>query len=1700
MKKKFITTFILSALLASGAYGAEFQKVNTYDNTFTDVPATEWYASEVASTYELGLMNGVGAGLFNPSGNVTRAEAITMAARVAATYNGETIPSAEGEWYTQYVNYAVAKGFLAEGRFAELDVPATRAEVAELFANALPADAYTVKNAVESIPDVGEHLANHADMLRLYKAGIVMGSDSYGNFRPEDNIIRAEAAAILNRVALPEKRLSKTLDKISEDDAYILIINNSMTGGYDGISSGWVLDNRGGVPKNELKSGYGALTDIRDDMGTAYIRGINKTSMGVLTFQTSVQVNGDGGYMEMRNEADKSVYRVESKDGKWQLLGADGTYTALCDITDFEKPYEFRMIIDLDNNRSTTFIDNVLCGTYPLITSGADSNILNFRYATTEEAKVTLAPGGMFATANYGVYDYFDVFTADGVMPFGWYGNNAVIHKNELALSKGGIATKTFTPISGKVVAECWYLSSEVPASYTVLSGAKKIAEFTNDADNFYVNGNTVYEDYVDGIWYRLRFELDTETGLMDVKLNGRYVAKDLAFGEKTTSIDTITVANSGDGEVRFDNFKVSREIKHDDYVPVPVPVVDDYNIGINVCSLWQNGTHGGWSCITPYDDKQPILGYYDEGNPETADWEIKYFLEHGVDFQAFCFFFNQDWPQRPVNEVHLFDGYMNAKYSDMSKYCIIWEAGNSQSPRSMAEWKNNYVPYIVENFLKDPRYMTIENRPVLAMFGMNDFRNRAGSNAAVKEMFDYLEEVAKGLGFDGMLYIGTSETTKDVYEMGFDAAYIYSWSRDGYKLSVNKEGNLRNINRKLGYFVPTVSVGFNDIGWNTERYPLITGEDYKLANEWVRDTYLKTYPTEKWQEKFVMLSTWNEYGEGTYVMPTTDDKGFAYLDAIREVYGGIPADEKLNTVPSEEQLYRITHLYPQYHRLLRKQGYYNSAVREDEIEVLTSVDYATEKPENVIVHFMDYKQTSDGIVGKSTGNDPKVMIDKFSEMIPTKSIAAIRFTVDLPAESVMEIFYSTTDNPGWKQGNGKSIGIEKSGMQEITILTRDLNNFTGDLVGIRIDPCTQENVNIKIKKIEILGYTTTELQKKIVVNGNEDSLYFAPKIADNGDILTAFDAERGLDFKLALYDTWDSENQTLTLMSKDHTAVFTVGKNTYTVDGAVKTLDYELALQDGLPLLPINRLCEDFGYKFEVKEEVIYIETFELEYYDEVRASMVEGVWNFNFNGNSEEWTSADMTLTVADGYMRCTNSSGSGDPKIGFGGATGFDVKKYKAFEFKIRYDYVSDAPSGFMIYFTTDTHPGLSESQKVYHKLNGTSSDGEWETYTVDLTSLGTWDGKMATMRLDVFDATSGTMDIDYMKFIPNPDYVPPADSEDATLTEEDVQKWVDENSYTWLFDTDDFDEGWKTSHLNVTVDDGIYKAKSNSEHVDPNILFNEESAIIDAKKYSALEIKVRYKYNSDEKSFMQMFYTTDQDPKVSESKSFVMHLKSTDTKGEWETYTVNLTDKPLWNGQIMSFRLDPFNSYGEFEIDYIKLVANSELMNTGVESGPRESTFSGIFNGDAEAMGGFKGDNQGIFETVSAPDRPGTYCFRNLPKSENQMWLYCMQKVTFTAGAKYAVKVDIRLASHGTDENVGADLAASVCCNVQYDGKDHVVASLPITVGDGWKTFEFEFTVDGSSKSREFDNFCFYSNPVGGKGIGYYLDNISVVEIG
>ena len=85
---KRIFTLVLAALLFAIGTNAAFEKINTYNNNFLDVKDTSWYAENVKTAYELGFMNGKSEGKFDPDGNVTVVEGITMASRLHAIYRG----------------------------------------------------------------------------------------------------------------------------------------------------------------------------------------------------------------------------------------------------------------------------------------------------------------------------------------------------------------------------------------------------------------------------------------------------------------------------------------------------------------------------------------------------------------------------------------------------------------------------------------------------------------------------------------------------------------------------------------------------------------------------------------------------------------------------------------------------------------------------------------------------------------------------------------------------------------------------------------------------------------------------------------------------------------------------------------------------------------------------------------------------------------------------------------------------------------------------------------------------------------------------------------------------------------------------------------------------------------------------------------------------------------------------------------------------------------------------------------------------------------------------------------------------------------------------------------------------------------------------------------------------------------------------
>ncbi len=188
---------------------------------FKDVSENAWYYGDVKSAYEMGLINGKdGADTYKPDENMTYAEAAKLAACMNELYTtGKvTLTNGTANWYDTYVEYCKNKGIITKDY--DYKSLATRAGYMEVFAKALPDEALKQKNIVpkDFVPDIKVSDAYYDAVYKLYRAGIVAGSDAEYSCNPKDNIKRSEVAAILSRMMDESKRVSVGFEPEKENE------------------------------------------------------------------------------------------------------------------------------------------------------------------------------------------------------------------------------------------------------------------------------------------------------------------------------------------------------------------------------------------------------------------------------------------------------------------------------------------------------------------------------------------------------------------------------------------------------------------------------------------------------------------------------------------------------------------------------------------------------------------------------------------------------------------------------------------------------------------------------------------------------------------------------------------------------------------------------------------------------------------------------------------------------------------------------------------------------------------------------------------------------------------------------------------------------------------------------------------------------------------------------------------------------------------------------------------------------------------------------------------------------------------------------------------------------------------------------------------------------------------------------------------
>ncbi len=486
--------------------------------------------------------------------------------------------------------------------------------------------------------------------------------------------------------------------------------------------------------------------------------------------------------------------------------------------------------------------------------------------------------------------------------------------------------------------------------------------EYLHDSGNylsFYMQGADFYFGQFDGtgavlagteplkvidnvkaeIWYDIVLNYNRAANNAEIVLNGynplgRLVNIAESFSSGAFTKFSALTGEADEGVFYLDELRIFKRPKASS-VPAPEPAdTGDTMLSMQACTLWREGTHEGWS---PLDrdamvHRKPILGWYDEGNTEVADWEIKFAADHGIGNMMYCWY-HLPSPDGPIMksgmESNLWEGVFNSQYRDYHTFSLMYTNNAGQpTAKSFQAFIDDYWPYFIEVFFKNPNYAkTADNKPLFFIYDpeyfitlMGDISGQSidGIPDGVADIYDtqyafkVMNERCVEAGFAGVYisaeYRGDSVTkVQKIENCGYDSVFGYTWHAGEYNMSQDNVlaktqqtmmAQAGAINTDSFNVIPNISKSWDPRGWNYQGYlapsPIYNYdlEHYRQLALWCRDV-LGGAPIASNGQKMIMLDNWNEYSEGHWLFPTYGTpsyKGgeytYGYLDVLREVFG----------------------------------------------------------------------------------------------------------------------------------------------------------------------------------------------------------------------------------------------------------------------------------------------------------------------------------------------------------------------------------------------------------------------------------------------------------------------------------------------------------------------------------------------------------------------------------------------------------------------------------------------------------------------------------------------------------------------------------------------------------------------------------------------------------------------------------------------
>ncbi|OPX88050.1 MAG: Endo-1,4-beta-xylanase A precursor [Pelotomaculum sp. PtaB.Bin104] len=161
-----------------------------------------WANDQINDLAEAGIIKGYEDGTFRPAESVTRAQVVTLLARLLQWPPGEEQPDFKDslpDWARDAVAFAVSHGVVRgyPDRTFQPNRPVTRAEVSVIIGNAVKLNSGTA--TLDFVDAAAVPAWARAAMGRVVSAGVLRGYE--GNLlKPEANLTRAEMAVLISRL------------------------------------------------------------------------------------------------------------------------------------------------------------------------------------------------------------------------------------------------------------------------------------------------------------------------------------------------------------------------------------------------------------------------------------------------------------------------------------------------------------------------------------------------------------------------------------------------------------------------------------------------------------------------------------------------------------------------------------------------------------------------------------------------------------------------------------------------------------------------------------------------------------------------------------------------------------------------------------------------------------------------------------------------------------------------------------------------------------------------------------------------------------------------------------------------------------------------------------------------------------------------------------------------------------------------------------------------------------------------------------------------------------------------------------------------------------------------------------------------------------------------------------------------------------